>query len=66
VPFHVLQNADYKIYPYLSNTLAADYTLYLINGEIYNQQGLIATFNLSDVPSTSARVSQPLSLTRDQ
>lgn len=64
--FHVLHNTDYKISLYLINTFTADYSQYLINGEIDNQSYLIATFNLSDVASASARVSQPMSLTRNQ
>ena len=64
--FHVLHNTDYKISPYLSNRFTADYNQYPINGEIYNQSCLIATFNLSYVSSVSARVLQPMSLTRNQ
>jgi len=66
MPFHVLHKTDYKISPYLSNRFTADYNPYLINGELYNQSCLIATFNLSDIFSGAARVSQPMSLTRNQ
>jgi hypothetical protein len=66
MPFHVLHNTDYKISPYLSKRFTAYYKQCLINGEIYNQSCLIATFNLSDISPVPARVSQPMSLTRNQ